>query len=105
MRLIVRGLHDKRPQALQKLVVNSALKNLDEHRADIKAANALLLKELYAVLGEVNARPRILHSCTLIRRRKSFANRFCHAVRCIKDTPTVHPALGHVFYYQHFIMY
>lgn len=52
MRVIVRALHDKRPQSLQKILVPSAIKSLDEHRADVKAANGLLIKELYGVVGE-----------------------------------------------------
>jgi len=52
MRLIVRSLHEKKPPLLYKFVMQSAVKTLEEHRADVKSSNATLIKEVYSVVGE-----------------------------------------------------
>lgn len=61
MRGLVSKVVDKKPQLLHKFFVASAVKSLDDHKADVRGANNLLIKELYTVLGDsiLSGNPRL----------------------------------------------
>mmetsp|Transcript_10425 Transcript_10425/g.23852 ORF Transcript_10425/g.23852 Transcript_10425/m.23852 type:complete len:445 (-) Transcript_10425:89-1423(-) len=61
MRELVPSIGAKKPLLLHKLFLQSAIKMLDEHKSDVRTANAALVVELYNVLGDsmFNGNPRV----------------------------------------------